>query len=167
MNKYCVSLNTAKALKQAGFPQENSSRYYCGGHTMYFEDQENGKFEDCENTDLLQEDEYCHTAGLVCDFFLAAPIAEEILKELPARLQFKRKVKKNPDWRIEYIPEDELEELKHAGYLNIANPQRWCVNYLSNACFGIQNMAEVFYDDTNLANAAAKAWLYLKLNNRI
>ena len=60
---------------------------------------------------------------------------------------YEKKVKKNPDWRIEFIPEDELEELKHAGFLTISNPNRWCVNYLSNACFGIQNMAEVFYDD--------------------
>lgn len=89
----------------------------------------------------------------------------ELGQYLPPRIQFKNKVKKNPDWSIDFIPDDELEELKHAGFLNISNPNRWCVNYLSNACFGIQNMAEVFRDDTNLANAMAKCVIYLIENN--
>lgn len=148
-----VSLELAKQLKETGFPQEAEFWWVI------------------EDPDWNEEPAVKHKSTLVNkpprDNVIAAPTADEILDQLPPRIQFKKKVKKNPDWSIDFIPDNELEELKHSGFLTINNPNRWVVNYMSNACFGIQNMAEVFYDDNqNLANAAAKCWLYLKQNKQ-
>jgi hypothetical protein len=49
-----------------------------------YDDDENEKFEPCEGTDLLDmNDEYCHAAGLTCEFTISAfTVAElgELLK---------------------------------------------------------------------------------------
>lgn len=144
-----VSLELAQKLKKAGY-NETSAFYYWRRGTQEWQ------LDNAKN--LYTEDKA----------IVAAPSADEILNLLPPRIQFKKKVTKNPDWSIDFIPDNELEELKHAGFLTIANPDRWVVNYHANACFGLQNMAKVFYDDNrNLANAAAKCWLYLKKHNYI
>lgn len=160
-----VNLELSKKLKELGVKQESLYKY-CGGHTWYYDDQENGRFEECSYDGILGDDEYCAFAELTCEFFVSAFTVAELAQYLPARIQFKKKVKKNPDWSIDFIPDEELEELKHAGFLTIVKPGRWCVNYLSNACFGTQNMAEVFWDENNWANAMAKCLIYL-LENKL
>ena len=76
-----VSLEFAKKLKELGVKQESHFKY-CGGHTMYH-DNEDGEFEECDNTDLLGEDEYCHTVELVCEFTISAFTAAELGEILP------------------------------------------------------------------------------------
>jgi len=144
-----TSFSLSKQLREKGYPQEAAKWWW----------QDNFGLE--KNKSRALEDHKPHNPKNGWIYF-ASPTADEILEKLPNRIQFKNKVKKNPDWSIEFIPDNELEELKHTGFLTICNPGRWCVNYMSNACFGVQNMAKVFYDDNNLANAAAKCWLYLK-----
>lgn len=76
------SLELAKKLKELGVKQESVFKY-CGGHTMY-DDHPDGKFETCENTDLLDpRDEYCHTAGLTCEFTICAFTVAELGEMLP------------------------------------------------------------------------------------
>lgn len=162
-----INLELAKKLKKLGVYEADSLFKYCGGHLWYHDDQENGKFEECSYDGILGEDEFCPTADMTCEYFISAFTAQELGQFLPPRIQFRNKVKKNPDWTIELIPENELEELKHAGFMQIANPGRWCVNYLANACFGLQNMAEVFLDEKNLANAMAKCLIYLIENKYV
>lgn len=82
IEEQAVSLELAKKLKELGVKQESIFRY-CGGHMMYFDDQENGKFEECRNTDLLEEDEYCHTAELTCEYFVSAFTVAELGEMMP------------------------------------------------------------------------------------
>lgn len=70
------SLALCKRLKELGYPQESLFKF-CGGYDMYF-DNEDGEFEECKNTDILGEDEYCHTAGLTCEYFISAPTVAEL-----------------------------------------------------------------------------------------
>lgn len=74
---------------EAEYSQERESVKfsYCGGHIWYYDDQIDGKFEECGSTDLLGEDEYCHKAELTCEYFIASPTADEILEKLPCATQ--------------------------------------------------------------------------------
>lgn len=135
-----VSLELAKQLKEAGYSQETHFKY-CGGHTMYWEDQENGKYEECANTDLLDpRDEYCHTAELTCEFTIAAPTADEILDQLP--------------WDIK----DGMDR----GRLVVEKSpvgKPWKVTYVSDYMGGRFALSN---DDDTIADSAAKMWLHLK-----
>jgi hypothetical protein len=72
-----TSLELSKKLKELGVKQEGLFRY-CGGHTMYHDNDE-GQFEVCENTDLLSDDDdYCDTAELVCEFTISAFTVAEL-----------------------------------------------------------------------------------------
>lgn len=82
LEQQVCSLELAQKLKELGVKQESVFKY-CGGHIMYDEDEE-GKFEPCVNTDLLSmADEYCHTAGLTCEFTVSAFTVAELGEMLP------------------------------------------------------------------------------------
>jgi len=85
LEQQVVSLELAKRMKGLGFTQESYFKY-CGGHTMY-ENSDEGDFEPCENTDLLESDEYCHTAGLTCEFTISAYTVAELGEMLPVTIQ--------------------------------------------------------------------------------
>lgn len=72
----CTNLELSQELRELGYPQESLFKY-CGGHTSYH-DNEDGEWEDCGNTDLLENDEYCHFYGLTCEFTIAAPTVGEL-----------------------------------------------------------------------------------------
>lgn len=80
------SLQTSKGLKDAGFPHDKASRYYCGGHTYYYDDPK-GKWEACAETELLDDEGYCESAGLTTEFTIAAPTAQELADELPVSIE--------------------------------------------------------------------------------
>lgn len=127
-----VSLDLAKKLKKAGFPQESAEFEYCGGHIWYHDDQIEGKFEECGSTDLLEKDQYCHKEELTCEYFVASPTADEILERLPENI-FVGKVSKER-YNAYKIPHIELGDIEY--YNDIQSE--------------------------SLADAAAECWLYLK-----
>ena len=101
--KQVCSRPLGEKMKALGFPQDSVFKY-CGGHIDYSEAIE-GNFEKCENTDLLDDDEYCHTAGLTCEFtFAAYSVAElgEMLSESASRLTLFRAYLK-----VMELPEEE------------------------------------------------------------
>lgn len=66
-NKY-TSLELSRLI-QSNVPEADMEEYprYCGGHTWYYESDE-GIHEECEETAaVIQEDEYCESASLVCE----------------------------------------------------------------------------------------------------
>jgi len=69
-----TSLELSKKLKENGCKLE-SEYVYCGGH-IYYEQHEDGEFEDfqeCDNTDILDPaDWYCHAAGMNCEYPIPA-----------------------------------------------------------------------------------------------
>lgn len=78
------SLELSKRLKELGVKQESVFKY-CGGHTDYH-DSDEGVFELCPNTDLLDDDEYCHTAEMTCEFTISAFTVAELGEMLPKNL---------------------------------------------------------------------------------
>ena len=94
--KLVTSLSISKQMKEAGIEQSSEFKY-CGGHIDYSEAIE-GNFEKCENTDLLDDDEYCHTAGLTCEFTIAAFTAGELMIILPYKVTVN-----NTDYYLEIL----------------------------------------------------------------
>lgn len=137
----CVSLETAKRLLAAGFPQD-TERKYCGGHDYYHENDE-GKFEECDSSDLLDEDEYCNAAELTCEYFVAAPDATEIGELLPPTIEFEGRIKR-------------------FGVMAVFSKKVWVAGYDAyneGYCFASRH--------ENEAEARADCWLWLKENNLI
>lgn len=62
--------------------KQESAFKYCGGHIDYH-DSDEGFLEPCENTDLLGDDEYCHTAELTCEYTMSAFTVAELGEMLP------------------------------------------------------------------------------------
>lgn len=142
LEQQVVSLEISKRMRELGAPQESLYKY-CGGHTDYHEDDE-GEFEECANTDLLESDEYCHTAGLTCEFTISAYTVAELGEMLPARVRkdgmdYALTVEKHGTWHVKYIHYN-----AGIGYVLGGHP--------------------VIHDDTE-ADARAKMWIYLKENN--
>jgi len=139
--KLVTSLSISKQMKEAGIEQSSEFKY-CGGHIDYSEAIE-GNFEKCENTDLLDDDEYCHTAGLTCEFTLSAfTVAElgEILHE---------SIKNEKGW----------ERL----HLSISKRDgKWIVAYPALGGFYILHQEEI-----KLADSMAKMLIYLAEQNLI
>lgn len=137
------SLELSKRLKELGVRQESHFKY-CGGHTDYYEDEE-GKFEECNNTDLLGDDEYCHAAGLTCEFTIAAFTVAELGEMLPRRIT--------------------TDDPNHPVHRLICEGQdtRWMITYICAMCHG--KMAH-HYGETEAA-ARAQMLIYLLENNLI
>jgi len=141
MEQQVCSRPLAERMKELGFVQDSVYKY-CGGHIDYSEAIE-GNFEKCENTDLLDDDEYCHTAGLTCEFTLSAfTVAElgEILHE---------SIKNEKGW----------ERL----HLSISKRDgKWIVAYPALGGFYILHQEEI-----KLADSMAKMLIYLAEQNII
>lgn len=143
MEKHVTNLEISKRLKELGVKQESEFKY-CGGHIYYDDDQENGKFEECPNTDLLGEDEYCHTAGLTCEYFISAFLASELGELLPL-------IVKDGFHRGRFVIEKTLTDKWKATYVEREDGGR----------FALDN------SDENMANSMGKMLIYLLENNLI
>lgn len=108
LEQQVCNLELSQKLKALGVKQESHFKY-CGGHTMYDEDEENGKWEDCGNTDLLGSDEYCDSFGLTCEFTTSAFTVAELGEMLSSTL-FKLHITKIGDiWVIQYDSQNDIE----------------------------------------------------------
>lgn len=171
-----VSLELAKRLKEAGYPQEPGFRY-CGGHDWYENpDDPEGRFEVCKNDALLGEDEYCETAGLTCEYFISSPTADEIIDQLPNGSTVRKELAgyvetatllliatPTADEVLDQLPK--IINISGMDYFLDIFPDEekdaWIVayNYMRN------NLGYKEYDHQEggfLADVAARMWLYLK-----
>jgi hypothetical protein len=147
-----TSLDWSKKLKEAGWPQDVCHFKYCGGHTWFHDDQENGKFEPCEYDGVLESDEYCPRAELTCEFTLAAPTAEEVLRRLP------------PIVRARHEGGDEIGCPEMKWYPTLI-PAHFTVGYMGDKHWITHGEKMLFFEDASLANAAAQMYIHLSQNN--
>ena len=115
MKEYCVDLEIAKELKENGFPQK----------TEYYWNLYQGKFQ-------LLNPSYAEDEWMFKEVDYSAPTTDEILKELPAKLNKK-----------------ELQLIK-------GSKDSFMVIYE----YGTENLPGQL--DKKPCNALAKMWLYLK-----
>lgn len=132
-----VSIELAKQLKDKEFPQENSYFYW-----TFWSSKEKPKPKNI----LMNKEEIKHGTNISINIKkIAAPIAEEILDQLPWSFRPK---------------EDNMHEIE------IFKTGKWSINY-RNRVDGFSMLLEgderIF--ETILADAAAQMWLYLKKNN--
>ena len=136
IEKYVVSLDLAKKLKEAGYPQK-------GGGWYWYSSIENALWR------LMFLDEFDGEFNQDIETFLKAPLAEEILEELPKMIYWKPAVGNLniTGYRLT-IKKDTFETgCYHVGYKNIDRIV-WAGNFRDN----------------KLSNALARLWLWLKEN---
>ena len=131
-----VTRETAKQLKEAGFPQDTYFFYTKNGERVTPMDMHNQHL------------------------YYAAPTADEVLDQLPTTVRFPNGGDKRNWQNVSHIPKKELEEMRFIGLLGINKPNKWVVLYQTYIILGNEIKASTGSD--NLAEAAALMWLYLK-----
>ncbi len=137
LEQQVTSLEISKRLKELGVKQESLYKY-CAGHTMYT-DNDDGVTEKCPNTDLLEDDEYCPTAGLTCEFTYSAFTVAELGEMIGSK----------------------CESRKIGNEAMIADGQKYVVYFEPG-----NGSYHKIYSDTE-ADARAKMLIYLLENNLI
>lgn len=144
IEQHVTSLELSKKLHKAGLDIETVFKY-CGGHNWYENDSNEPTFQFCKNDALLDEDMYCNTADLVCEFFMPAPLATELLEVLPHHIY----IKEHGDLDIMKMPDVTFL----VGYMDCVNEAKWIERKEDE--LGLQF-------EGKLPNALALMWLYLK-----
>lgn len=133
MKEYCVDLEIAKELEENGFPLK------C-------------KYVWCEyyNGDILQWDLYEFDLDDPVNKQIWSPTSDEILEELPLKIQIKS--------------EEYYLQIFRDSYSNkkMQDKEYFCVSYVTynNKCFHRHD--NVCIEEDKLSNGLALMWLYLK-----
>jgi len=135
MEKHCVSLELAKELKEAGWKKETEfwwEEWIKNAHTPY-------------KSYLVREKRNIpYLEGRM--EYISAPLATEILEDLPA-----------------YITQGKWE---HILKILKIEKENYSVNYTNNECRSLGDcFCRQMFVDKPLPNVLAKMWLYLKKNN--
>ena len=144
MEKHCVSLELANQLKKAGWKKETK---------FYWVKEKTNECESLNAFDLMIkvgeefipvtiETVYENFEVKRCDYF-SAPLATEILEELPS------------------IIEREITEINTFGVGTLYIARMVKGTYVVEYCDGDMNVIKEF-GDLSLPNALAKMWIYLK-----
>ena len=128
MKEYCVDLEIAKELKENGFPQ--NCHFWHGYNTC-----------NCLNI-------YCYVPNVFYEKICSAPISDEILKELPDVIKWKKELwTEEATLKIERLFDNICNEIEH-------------VTYYTD--FSDDAVTDEFNSDRKLSNSLARLWLYLK-----
>jgi hypothetical protein len=149
---YVVSLELAKQLKEAGYPQRKGLFYWCKQNPYYPEEKPiwllysypisyrkkkplRGSDYDTSNNPLYHE-------------ILAAPISDELLDKLPKEI---------------IAPVKRLANTNSEFFLHIINRRGWYdIRYLWEYNEYYQTLNDTYFEDKKLPDAIASLWLKLK-----
>jgi hypothetical protein len=147
LNQICVSLELAKELKEAGYPQE--SLFYFNFRDVYGEDWEDDAM--AENPDYFDEPESLSDFKKDDEKSVSAPTASELLEQLPVLISVNSTFQGN--WFICSLHENcpAYGKIKHEEIIDDDGNKDWFTLRSTGA--------------DSAVNALAKMWLYLKQNN--
>lgn len=135
-----VSLEWAKKLKDAGWPQGNYAEDVRSHFYWY------NTIDGLNNWKIISLEDI---RGLISKFEIAAPTAEELLRRLP-----------------EYFDDAEMRDGIYKRFWLVAQKDgNWTVCYSDGHCQIKKGIGPMRITGDTLANAAASMWIFLKENN--